>query len=78
MSAGLIQVETRQINGVHHTLSIWDDETSMRKFLVTGAHLNAMRAFKRIATGKTIGFSTVTPPEWSQVHDIWMHAGKEV
>jgi len=77
-SSGLIRAEARTINGVHHTMSIWDNESSMRKFLVTGAHLKAMRAFKHIATGKTVGFITINPPEWSQVHDIWIHDGREV
>jgi hypothetical protein len=77
-SSGLIRVEARTINGVHHTMSIWDNESSMRKFLVTGAHLKAMQVFKQIATGKTVGFMTAKPPEWSQVHNIWMHDGQEV
>jgi len=51
---------------------------SMRKFLVTGAHLEAMRAFKYIATGKTVGFTTATPPEWSKVHEIWNQDGLKV
>jgi hypothetical protein len=77
-SAGLIRVEARMINGVHHTLSVWEDESSMRKFLVSGVHLQAMRAFKHIATGKTVGFTTPNPPQWSQVHDIWIQDGRDV
>lgn len=74
-SPGLIQVDARKINGVHHTLSIWEDESSMRKFLVTGAHLKAMQSFRTIATGKTVGFTTKKPPEWSKVHEIWIQDG---
>ena len=77
-SAGLIRVEARTINGMHHTLSIWENESFMRKFLVTGAHLQAMQAFKKIATGKTVGFTTANPPEWSQVHAILINEGREV
>lgn len=77
-SSGLIRAEARTIKGVHHTISIWDNESSMRKFLVTGAHLKAMRSFNQIATGKTVGFMTAKPPEWSQVHDTWIHYGQEV
>jgi hypothetical protein len=77
-SPGLIRVDARKINGVHHTLSIWEDESSMRKFLVKGAHLKAMQAFRKIATGKTIGLTTSNPPEWSQVHEIWIQDALEV
>jgi len=77
-SSGLIRVEARTINGVHHTMSIWENKSFMSKFLMTGAHLEAMQAFKHIATGKTIGFTTATPPDWSQVHNIWNRDGVEV
>jgi hypothetical protein len=50
----------------------------MRKFLVKGAHLKAMHAFRKIATGKTIGLTTTNPPEWSQLHEIWIQDGLEV
>lgn len=77
-SAGLIRAEARTINGVHHTLSIWENESSMRAFLLTGAHLQAMRAFKHIATGKTVGYVTTDWPDWSKVHDIWLREGLEI
>jgi hypothetical protein len=50
----------------------------MRKFLVKGAHLKAMQAFRKIATGKTIGLTTSNPPGWSQVHEIWIQDALEV
>ncbi|MEB0138101.1 MULTISPECIES: hypothetical protein [unclassified Undibacterium] len=74
-SPGLIRVAARKINGVHHTYSVWEDEAAMRRFLVVGAHLQAMRAFKHIASGKTVGFLTSEPPDWSQVHEIWLREG---
>lgn len=77
-SVGLIRAGARTINGVHHTLSIWESESSMRTFLLTGAHLQAMRAFKHIATGKTVGYVTSDWPDWSKVHDIWLRKGREI
>lgn len=75
---GNISAETRTINGVHHTLSVWRDEASMRAYLVKGAHLRAMKVFRSIATGKTVGFATEDPPGWDAVHDLWKTQGREV
>ncbi len=56
---------------MHHTLSVWTDEPAMRAFLVAGAHLQAMRAFRSIATGRTLGFRTTRVPDWPAVHARW-------
>jgi len=74
---GNISAEARTIDGVHHTLSAWVDENSMRAFLVIGGHLAAMKAFRHIATGKTIGFSADTLPDWQAAHAVSMARGKE-
>lgn len=74
---GNLRADARTINGVQHTLSVWKDEQAMRKFLITGPHLKAMRAFSRIASGKTFGFSTYQVPEWSEVHRLWVIKGIE-
>ena len=77
-SEGNLVAEARKIDGVHHTLTVWQDETAMRRFLVSGPHLKAMRAFPRIATGSTVGFPAETAPDWSEVHGIWRERGKVV
>ena len=69
--------EARTIDGVHHTLSVWDDEQAMRAYLGTGAHLKAMRAFRQIATGKTISFVANVAPSWDEAHQIWTSRGRE-
>lgn len=69
---GNISASARQINGVNHTLSVWEDKAAMRRFLVSGVHARAMRAFPSIATGSTFGFETDTPPDWSTVHQLWL------
>ena len=77
-ATGNISTEARTIEGIHHTLSIWTDEASMRAYLGSGAHLHAMRAFRQIATGKTIGFLADIPPDWSAVREIWLTRGRDV
>lgn len=75
---GNISAETKTINAVHHTISVWTDEASMRRYLTTGAHLKAMRVFASIATGKTLGFNAEIAPAWDEVHDLWKRHGQSV
>lgn len=75
---GNIAADARLINGVHHTRTVWTDEASMRRYLTAGAHLQAMKAFGSIATGKTLGFYAEAAPDWSEVHSIWQSRGKPV
>jgi quinol monooxygenase YgiN len=75
---GNISAQARTIKGVHHTLSVWTDKQAMRAYLTTGAHLTAMRLFRKIATGKVVGYTTGQPPDWAEVHAIWQEQGRNV
>ena len=75
---GLISANARVINGIHHTLTLWESETAMRAYLTTGAHRAAMKAFHGIATGRTIGYLVEIAPDWDEVHAIWQARGNEV
>lgn len=73
---GLIRAEARRIAGVHHTLTVWENRTAMLDFIHSGAHRRAIAAFSGMATGKTFGFETDNPPDWSQVHSLWCDHGR--
>lgn len=75
---GNISAEARTINGVHHTLSVWADRQAMQAYLTAGPHLDAMRQFPRMATGKVVGYPAVQAPDWSEVHAIWQERGRDV
>ncbi|HBF32417.1 hypothetical protein [Rhizobium sp.] len=75
---GNLAVDARLINGVHHTRSVWTDEAAMRRYLVAGAHLKAMKAFGSIATGKTMGFESDKVPDWDEVHALWQTKARAV
>jgi hypothetical protein len=70
-AAGNLRAETRTIRGVHHTLSVWTDEQAMRTFLVSDDHRVAMKVFRAIATGLTLGFTTDQPPDWEASLRRW-------
>ncbi len=74
---GNLSADARSIDGIRHTLTVWTDEAAMRAYLVSGAHMDAMRAFRSIATGKTIGFTSATVPTWAEARAIWEERGRE-
>ncbi|MEP3275156.1 MAG: hypothetical protein ABJN26_08455 [Stappiaceae bacterium] len=76
-SPGNISAEARKINGVFHTVSVWEDDFAMRRFLYQGAHRKAISAFPSMATGKTFGFYSQTVPSWAEVPVIWHAKGRE-
>ena len=50
----------------------------MHTYIKTGAHAEALKIFSRIATGKIVSMVTDTPPDWSEVHQLWLEQGQEV
>ncbi|MEL7049533.1 MAG: hypothetical protein AAFO75_11340, partial [Pseudomonadota bacterium] len=62
---GNILADARIIGGVRHTLTVWESERAMKRFLYQGPHGKAIRAFPHFATGKTYGFATTEVPSWS-------------
>ncbi len=77
-AGGCLDAEAQTINGIHHTRSVWQNRAAMRAYLKSGAHLEAMRVFDKIATGKTYGFDTTEIPDWNTVHTLWHEKGIEV
>jgi len=75
---GCMSADARTIDGVHHTLSVWTSREAMQAYLTKGAHLNAMKTFKKIATGKVYGFETATVPDWQEVPALWRDKGRSV
>ena len=72
---GILFVGVRTLNGIHHTLTAWESKEAMKKYIHTGPHKLAILVFRKIATGKTFGYSSRTLPDWDQVHAMWMEKG---
>ena len=75
-ASGLISAQTLKISRVHHTLNLLESEVAMCAFMVNGAHLRAMKVFRRIATGCTFGFECETLPKWAEVPELWASKGR--
>ena len=75
---GNLSAEAKRIDGIHHTLTVWNDKAAMRAYLVAGAHMQAMKAFRSVATGAVLGYEADVVPEWSEVHEIWRTRGRQV
>ncbi len=73
---GNLHTDVKTIDGVRHTITVWEDEKAMRRFLYRGAHARAIRAFAEIAEGKTFGFETTEVPDWDEVHALWQAHGR--
>ena len=74
---GILFVGVKKINGIQHTLTAWESEAHMKKYIHSGAHLRALKMFRKIATGKTFGFVSKILPTFDQVHEIWKEKGRE-
>ena len=75
---GNVKAEARIVHGVHHTLSVCVNEQAMRGFLLSGAHRQAMRAFRAIGTGRVLGFDTYHPPDWEAGLRRWQSEARKV
>jgi len=73
---GLLHASVRTINGVEHTLTAWESKAAMQAYIYSGHHKNAIKAFRKIATGKTFGFEADKIPDWKDVHQMWLDHGK--
>jgi hypothetical protein len=76
---GNIKAMVTYRKGVHHTLTVWDDRKSMMKFLVAGAHRQAMKEADTISVPggtKVYGYESETiPTSWDEVLKIWEEHG---
>jgi len=75
---GHLAVTARMVDGVYHTMTAWSDQASMRRFVASGAHLAAMRDFRKLGTGRTYGCSCDKVPDWNTMYELWQRHGREV
>ena len=74
---GNMVAQVRKVDGVQHTLTVWQDREAMRRYLTTGAHLAAIRAFRQIGTGRVCGYEAERIPTWDEALAYWAAHGRE-
>lgn len=75
---GNLSTDARMVDGVHHTLTVWETREAMLDYLRQGAHLRAMKAYRSLGRGKVHGYYAPVPPTWSEALDIWSRDAREV
>jgi hypothetical protein len=65
-AAGNKHHSVKNIQGYQCTLTVWESRDAMLAFMRTGPHLKAMKAFSKIATGRTYGYESDTIPTWEE------------
>lgn len=75
---GCLSAATHRIDGVHHTITAWQDGKVMKSFARSGAHRAAENAFSRIATGRVAVFQADEIPNREEALAIWQRDAREV
>ena len=76
-AVGNISAEGNYLDGVLHTLSVWEDRKSMSKFMASGAHSKAMKIMGEISLDGAIvyGYESDEIPSWDEAVAIWKAKG---
>lgn len=66
-----VQVKTRGMTTVHHTMTLWNNEKDLKSFSSSGAHMEAIRKTKLIAKEyKTVTLDADALPSWKEALKI--------
>jgi hypothetical protein len=74
---GSLSVSAKRVNGSQCTITSWESREVMLAFMRSGAHLKAMKAFHKIATGRTYGFEADHLPTWGEAMVLLKEKGKD-
>jgi hypothetical protein len=74
---GSLSVSAKRVNGSQCTITSWESREVMLEFMRSGAHLKAMKAFHKIATGRTYGYTADQIPTWSEAMVLLKEKGKD-
>merc|ERR1712146_243232 len=76
---GNVSVDGNYVNGILHTLSVWENKKAMTKFYRSGPHAQAMKMTGSIAESNTVyGYETDKIPSWEEALTIWTEKGREI
>ncbi len=74
---GFIKMKNTGFGYDHYTLSVWESEEDINRFVRSGMHLEAMRKTGSIASEvRTYTFRTSALPEWNEVKKLLKDKGR--
>ena len=74
---GFIQMKNTGFGYYHYTLSIWETKEDVKNFSKSGAHLEAMKESKAIATEIGIyTYDTDKIPNWNEAKELVKEKGR--
>lgn len=74
---GFLQFKKTGLGYVHYTLSAWENEEAMKRFTHAGAHLEAMKKSKQIASEiRTYTYKSEQIPDWKSAKKLLQAQGK--
>lgn len=73
---GNLHCDVRKVKEYQCTITAWESREVMLDYLRSGAHLKAMKAFTKIATGPTYGYESDTIPSWEEAYALLTEKGK--
>ena len=76
VAKGNLYRAVKKVNGYQCTITAWENREVMLEFMRSGAHLKAMKAFHKIATGKTYGYEGDVVPTFEEAFNILQEKGK--
>jgi hypothetical protein len=68
---GNLRAEARTVDGVHHTLTVWEDGRAMGAYVRSGPHRAASAIFHDIATGRLLTYRADGEPTWEEAVARW-------
>ncbi|MFM6935310.1 MAG: hypothetical protein ACKOXP_07685 [Flavobacteriales bacterium] len=73
---GNLSLNAKRIQGYQCTVTSWESREMMLDFMRSGAHLEAMKQFHKIATGRTYGYDSEHVPTLEEAFQLLMEKGK--
>lgn len=76
---GFLGMKSRGFGKLHFTLSAWESAEDMERFVHSGAHLEAMKHTKELASElKFYNFDSTEMPKWSEAKALLMEKGRTI
>lgn len=74
---GNLSLSAKRIKGYQCTVTSWESREVMLEFMRSGAHLEAIKQFHKIATGRTYGYESDQVPTAEEAFRLLMEKGKD-